>query len=61
MSLKWLLLPTRQLLVGYETRNKYKARGEQFNNRGRGHFPRNFWSSYEYLIHYQSEDDSCAC
>ena len=25
MSLKWLLLPTRQLLVGYETRNKYKA------------------------------------
>ena len=25
-------------------------------NQGRSHFPRNFWSSYEYLIQYQSED-----
>ena len=24
--------------------------------RGPSHFPYNFWSSYEYLIHYQSED-----
>ena len=27
-------------------------------NRGPSHLPRNFRSSYEYLIHYQSED-SC--
>ena len=24
------------------------------------HFPHNFWSSYEYILNYQSED-SCAC
>ena len=29
------------------------------SNRGRSHFPYDFWSSYEYPIHYQSED-SCA-
>ena len=26
------------------------------SNQGFGQFPHNFWSSYEYLIHYQSED-----
>jgi hypothetical protein len=25
-------------------------------NRGHGHFPHYFWSSYEYLVYYQSED-----
>jgi hypothetical protein len=25
-------------------------------NHGRSHFPHNFWSSYEYLCHYQIED-----
>ena len=25
-------------------------------NRGRGHLPHNFWSSYEYLSHFQPGD-----
>jgi hypothetical protein len=29
--------------------------GEQVSNRGHGYFPHNFWSSHEYLVHYQSE------
>ena len=43
------------LLRGYKTRDG----GQEKSNWGHYHFPFNFWSSWEYLIQYKSED-SCA-
>ena len=34
---------------------KISARRLANPNSARSHFPHDFWSSYEYLIHYQSE------
>ena len=30
--------------------------GQHILTRRNAHYPHNFWSSYEYLIHYQSEN-----
>ena len=54
MGPKWLLLPPRPLLQGYETLNN--TRWLAHPNRGCSQFPQFFWGSYDYLTHCQSED-----
>ena len=45
---------TSPFLLGYETCDQYEV---VLSNPDQGcyHFPHNFWSSYEYLTHHQSE------
>ena len=59
-GLKWpfFLLLSSSLLLGYET-HTISTKWLANPNRGYSRFPHDFWSSYEYLIYYQSEN-SCA-
>ena len=62
MRRNWVLdhgyfVQVAHFLVGYETRDSYKMTYLANPNRGHSHYPRDFWSSYEYLIHFQSEDN----
>ena len=50
-----IFFPTMPLLRGYKTHDG----GQEKSNWGHYQFPFNFWSSWEYLIQYKSED-SCA-
>ena len=53
MDLEQLLFPTRSLLLPYDPKDMEQP------YHSCSHFPHDFWSSYEDLIHYQCED-SCA-
>ena len=48
MGLKQLLFQTSPLFLEYETRDWMRWLANP--NRGCGHFPHNFWSSYEYYV-----------
>ena len=59
MGPKWVtsFFPTSPVLVGYETSDQHETRRLANSNRVRSHFPHKYFrSSYEYLVHYLSED-----
>ena len=56
LGLEWLLFPTSPLPPCIRNTRLVKTRWLANSKRVVTYFPHNIWSSYEYLIHYQSED-----
>ena len=54
IGLNWLIF--RLAHVSLDMKHVLNTEWLASANRGHGHFPHYFWSSYEYFIHYQSED-----
>ena len=58
-GLKWLLSPTTLFPLVYE--HVIVSRRLANANRGHSFFPRDFWNSYEYLVHYHNKDSHPQC